>query len=338
MSADAPPSYDSIVDKLTKSLGPQPKLEDVYKIREQLPKYEKDVLAAHIYEVPPMTKEEEFKLTLGIAQSMSSEIGHDYLDTEAREVNKAVKEIQAMFNKLNGQLSEVDRQYTSPKDGAFAPRLAKHSNVRVESILKLKRFLVWRFPSPQEYNRILQKSRDLATEIAVYGQRKSMSGRLVPYRLRFLIIHKRVWRRYNTRCHVRKVYQRGKKNSNSILHWCMYTLEADFLYLLICFGYLQKDKKFKEASDQTIKDFAQLKLDFGSFTGQFSSWAKEKKESQNAQLEAIKKELVQMVETLAKRRTELLAIGLATAAVLPVTGIIASFAGPFAPFVIVSQD
>lgn len=218
MSADAPPSYDSIVDKLTKRLGHQPKLEDVHKVGEQLPKYEKDVLAAQIYESPPMTKEEELKLTLGIAQSMSSEEGRNILNNHAREVNKELKEIQAMFIKLSGKLSELDSQYTSPEEGAFAPRLAKHSNVSVESILKLKEFLVWRFPSPQEYNRLLQTSRDLATKIAVYGQRKSMNGRQVSYRLRCLIIHKRVWRRYNTCYHVKGPFQRGKKNSYSILH------------------------------------------------------------------------------------------------------------------------
>lgn len=118
----------------------------------------------------------------------------------------------------------------------------------------------------------------------------------------------------------------------------MYTLEADFLYPLICFGYLQKAQNFKEASDQTIKDFEQLKLDFSSFTGQFSSWAKKKKESQNAELEAINKEIDELEKTIANRRRDLIATVSVPAAALPVTGIIGWFAGPFAPFVIVSQN
>ena len=129
MSADDPPSYDSIVAKLTERLGPQPKVEDIYKAGVQLSRNEKDVLIAHVYVAPPLNEEETEKFTLGAARCMSSQEGKDDLRREAHLANAAVSDIRRTFSHLTVQLSSIDSDYTSPVQGPFAPRLGNLSAV-----------------------------------------------------------------------------------------------------------------------------------------------------------------------------------------------------------------
>lgn len=139
MSADAPPPYESITDKITERLGKNPKLEDIYKVGEQLSSVEKHVLATHIYEVPPMTEEERSKVTVGLAKSISSEEGVDILRVEANDTSRAIVNIEPEFIKLTKQLLDLDSQHTNPSEGA--PRLQQHYRVSIDLILESKYFL-----------------------------------------------------------------------------------------------------------------------------------------------------------------------------------------------------
>lgn len=138
MSADDPPSYESVVAKLTERLGSHPKVEDIYKAGVQLSRNEKDVLIAHVYVAPPLNKEETEKFTLGAAQCMSSSEGKDDLRKEAHLANAAVLDIRRTFTHLTGELSDIDSRYTSPAEGPFAPRIGDLSLVSFRFVVNLR--------------------------------------------------------------------------------------------------------------------------------------------------------------------------------------------------------
>lgn len=84
-------------------------------------------------------------------------------------------------------------------------------------------------------------------------------------------------------------------------------------------------------------DFDRVESKLNSLAGEFGTWAKEKRDTQNQRLQEVENQIVILNSELASLRLALVATGAAASLAVPITGVIAWFAGPFAPFVIVSS-
>ena len=84
-------------------------------------------------------------------------------------------------------------------------------------------------------------------------------------------------------------------------------------------------------------DFERVETNLNLLAGEFGTWAKEKRDAENQRLQEVEKQIVSLNSELASLRLALVATGAAASLAVPITGVIAWFAGPFAPFVIVSS-
>lgn len=84
-------------------------------------------------------------------------------------------------------------------------------------------------------------------------------------------------------------------------------------------------------------EFDKVESDFNSLAGEFGTWAKDKRDAQNQRLREVESQIATLNAELASLRVALAAAGAAASLAVPITGVIAWFAGPFAPFVIVSS-
>lgn len=107
---------------------------------------------------------------------------------------------------------------------------------------------------------------------------------------------------------------------------------------ILKFTLIQEADDIKGSSDKIDKKFEALVSEFSIFTGKFKGWAEDKKKLQNTELTNLVKEIEGMQSKLSDLKTALIAVGITAAATLPVTGILACLAGPFAPLVIVSYS
>lgn len=99
---------------------------------------------------------------------------------------------------------------------------------------------------------------------------------------------------------------------------------------------LQDAEKFRDESLKLDQDFEKVLGDFALLTGEFGLWAQDKKDDQKLKLEAVEKQIETLNAELKSLKDSLLGVGAAAALTLTLTGVIGLFAGPFAPFVIVS--
>lgn len=86
-----------------------------------------------------------------------------------------------------------------------------------------------------------------------------------------------------------------------------------------------------------LTEFGKVERDLHLLAGEFGTWAKDKRNSQNLRLQEVESQIVTLNAELASLNIALKAAGAAAALAIPLTGVIAWFAGPFAPFVVVSS-
>ncbi|KAI1488854.1 hypothetical protein F5X96DRAFT_643369 [Biscogniauxia mediterranea] len=148
--ADAPPPYHEVVDKLNKLIGGTDSPTEIIKAASKLDDKELLLLATYADKDPLKTDEQKKKFEVGVKTTIASEqeVPEAELKQGAIKAAQAVANIDKLFIELRARLTQIDDKY-SPPDGGFAPKLEAPR---------------------QQYLKLLQSSRDLATEIAQHGQ------------------------------------------------------------------------------------------------------------------------------------------------------------------------
>jgi hypothetical protein len=86
------------------------------------------------------------------------------------------------------------------------------------------------------------------------------------------------------------------------------------------------------------KKLEKLKVDFASFVGTFSSWSADKEKQDQEDIKKLQEEVKKLHEELDSVNDAILGVGIALAATLPLTGILAICFAPAAPFILVSNS
>ncbi|KAI3317874.1 hypothetical protein HD806DRAFT_540710 [Xylariaceae sp. AK1471] len=280
MSAtDAPPSYDEVVNHLTdklKNVGPKD-TEYVAGVLESLPPSYKQVLAEHAKTADvSLTPEQDENMGGAMIDAAHTNYVVQNVKLTAAAATKAVKGIEEDFSKLLQKLSTIDTKYPNqvPKEGKFVPRL---------------------LPIQGKFRKIVQESRMLAVEIAVYGQ--SFDETIAPL-----------------------VQDKDLKPELRLSKLQQFIKEAD---------------NYKLKSGDINAQYQGMKTDMDIFTGTFTAWSVEREEQLDKELEQIRKDIIDLLEEIKAKTTAMLVLGVVAAASLPVTVVIAAMSGLAAPVVIV---
>ncbi|KAJ3506884.1 hypothetical protein NLJ89_g6616 [Agrocybe chaxingu] len=150
MSADVPPSYDSVVKEIKQHVDSKSSSDEIVATAHNLTDEQIKAVMDNAENAKPFTKEEKDALIKQLGRELSSKESLPYLQKSAADAAQACSNLEEIFLNLAVTLASIDAQNAHPKEGPFTPRLKViHDSFR----------------------RTLHKSTDLAVVIAAYGLR-----------------------------------------------------------------------------------------------------------------------------------------------------------------------
>lgn len=126
-SDEAPPSYDSVVQKIDAAVGSTKTPDKYLEVVKSLNSTEISVIAEGAKDHPPPihSDEDKKKFAIGAAQTASQDSATEHLKTAANQATIAAREVKGVFQSIQLKIVEIDNIHKSN----FLPDLEKYQQV-----------------------------------------------------------------------------------------------------------------------------------------------------------------------------------------------------------------
>ncbi|OOF93053.1 hypothetical protein ASPCADRAFT_209687 [Aspergillus carbonarius ITEM 5010] len=228
------PTYDEVAAKVERLVGSDPTPRKYLDVVEHLTAEEVDILMTGVEKIEPISNEEEAKAyTTGAVRTLVSDECIEYLRLASNAAVDASNEIERVFVDLQLKIAQIDLIHHS----GFQDELIEHQRT---------------------YRRVLIESRDLATDLAIHGDRFDLL--IIPF-----------CRDENIPTEVRRT---------------------------IINGFISDMEKAQKDAREVEDRFDELRISFTSFVAKFTTWAEEREGQLNEQIKQVLEELEDLNEQL----------------------------------------
>ncbi|RAK77726.1 uncharacterized protein BO72DRAFT_447851 [Aspergillus fijiensis CBS 313.89] len=263
----SPPSYDSLVDKVCQLVGSDPTPQKFIDAAATLSESEIEILKDGGDFSDPIKNERDNKVfSTGAAKGLASPECAEHLRAASNAAVEASNEIERLFVSLHLKIAQIDRIHHS----GFEPKLVENQVA---------------------YRVVLADSRNLATDIAVHGNR--FDDMIIPF------------------CFDKSISVDTRRTVLNRFIDQMDTAQADARTM---------EHKFSE-----------LQTNFTSFIADFSVWARDREEQLKQEIARVLEELEELRDKLTSLNTSILALGGGALLLPAVTALAAAsgILGPF---------
>ncbi|RAK96625.1 uncharacterized protein BO80DRAFT_449085 [Aspergillus ibericus CBS 121593] len=230
----SPPTYDEVAAKVDRLVGNDPTPRKYLDVVEHLTAEEIDILMTGVEKIEPIANDEEAKAyTTGAVRTLVSDECIDYLRLASNAAVDASNEIERVFVDLQLKIAQIDLIHHS----GFQGELIEHQRT---------------------YRRILTESRDLATDLAIHGDRFDLL--IIPF------------------CRDETIPTDVRKG--------------------IINGFISDMEKAQRDAREVEDRFDELRISFTSFVAKFTTWARDKEQELSEQFKQVLDELEELNEQL----------------------------------------
>ncbi|GKZ24191.1 hypothetical protein AbraIFM66951_004013 [Aspergillus brasiliensis] len=266
----SPPSYDEVAGKLDGLLGSNPTVEKALEAASFLSDEEINVLANGYEDHKPLqTDQQKADFAVGAGQHLSSEEGQNGMALAGTAASQASVNIDNRLIDIQQKLATIDQKYNE----GFADTVA---GIR------------------QDYNQVLQNSRNLAADIS----------------------------------------QNGKSFDKIIIKYCADSSIAIEDRKAKVKTFISDTNKFEATAKDIQEQFTSVKSNFSSFVDTYTTWAEDKEGELTQQIADLEEEIRSLTQELNSIETAQKVMAALAGAAIPIAGALGTFFEPVKPLIL----
>ncbi|PYH71325.1 uncharacterized protein BO88DRAFT_451997 [Aspergillus vadensis CBS 113365] len=268
---NSPPSYDEVAGKLERLVGSNPTVEKALEAANSLSEEEIFVLANGYEDHKPLqTDQQKADFTVGAGQHLSSEEGQNGMALSGSAASQASVNIDSRLIDIQQKLAVIDQKYNE----GFADTVA---GIR------------------QDYNQVLQNSRNLAADIS----------------------------------------QKGKSFDKVIVKYCADSTISLEDRKAKAKAFVSDINKLGATAEDIQEQFSAVKNNFSSFVDTYSTWAEGKEGELTQQIADLEQEIRSLTQELNSLETAEKAMVALAGAALPIAGALGEIFQPVKPLILI---
>ncbi|EHA25169.1 hypothetical protein ASPNIDRAFT_54032 [Aspergillus niger ATCC 1015] len=269
----SPPSYEEVAGKLDGLLGTNPTVEKALEAARSLSDEEINVLANGYEDHKPLqTDQQKADFAVGAGQHLSSEEGQNGMAQAGTAASQASFDIDKRLIDIQQKLAVIDQRYNE----GFADTIA---GIR------------------QDYNQVLQNSRNLAADIS----------------------------------------QNGKSFDKIIIKYCADSDIAIEDRKAKVKTFISNTNGFEATAKDIQEQYSNVKSKFSSFVETYSTWAEDKEGELTQQIADLEEEIRSLTQELNSIEAAQKVMAALAGAAIPIAGALGTIFEPVKPLILVMQ-